>query len=92
MNRRAVRPDPIRSVPVNADGTMLVHFYADGEVRFEHVCKDIGEGERLVCAPALQIGAGHSIVCEAPLTIVASILCADCGTHGFVTEGMWRPC
>jgi hypothetical protein len=27
-----------------------------------------------------------------PVTITPSILCPDCGLHGFVTDGTWRSC
>lgn len=61
----------------------------EGVVRFEHVC---GRGERgvVICAPRLQIGNGHTLTGtpNGP-TVRASILCDDCGTHGFVTEGVW---
>lgn len=60
-----------------------------GIVRFEHVC-DRGERGVIVCAPALQIGNGHTLTgTDKGLTVRASIDCPDCGTHGFVTEGKW---
>jgi hypothetical protein len=63
--------------------------YADGTVRFEHRCRrpDI----TVICAPALQLeNGGHRIVQHAPdLTIEPSILCPDCGTHGFIRNGRW---
>lgn len=73
--------------------------YADGTVRFEHRC-DRGERGVIICAPTLQIGSGHTLaygpcqrpecngVHEAP-TVTPSILCPDCGTHGFITDGRW---
>lgn len=37
-------------------------------------------------------GTKHRIVTLDPLTIVASILCAQgCGFHGFITNGHWVP-
>ena len=66
-----------------------VLFYEDGRACFEHRC-DRGERGVIICAPALQIdGGGHQIVQEDPLTITPSILCPDCGTHGFITNGRW---
>jgi len=60
-----------------------------GIVRFEHVC-DRGSRGVIVCAPELQIGAGHTLTGgDNGPTVRASILCEDCGTHGFVTEGRW---
>lgn len=64
-------------------------FMGDGEVRFSHVCRLARSGMVMRIAPRLQIGNGHTIVNRDPLTIVASILCGDCGVHGFVTEGRW---
>jgi hypothetical protein len=77
-----------RAVVVSLDPIYRVLFYEDGTVRFEHSC-DRGDRGVIDCAPALQIGSGHSIVSEDPLTITPSILCADCGTHGFVRDGRW---
>jgi hypothetical protein len=64
--------------------------YTDGKVRFEHRC-DRGDRGTIICAPALQIGNGHTLTRDsqgAP-TVRASILCPDCGTHGFITDGRW---
>lgn len=59
-------------------------------VRFIHRCdRSHRNAGVIVCAPQLQIGNGHEIVTRDPLTIRASILCTDCQTHGFVTEGHW---
>lgn len=65
-----------------------VLFYADGTARFEHRC-DRGERGVIICAPLLCLDAGHVIVSRSPLTITPSILCSDCGTHGFITKGRW---
>ena len=65
-----------------------VLFYADGTGRFEHRC-DRGERGTIICAPALQLDGGHTITQRDPLTVTPSILCPDCGTHGFVREGRW---
>jgi hypothetical protein len=64
--------------------------YAEGTVRFEHRC-DRGARGTIICAPALRIGKGHTLTRsgdEKP-TVRASILCPDCGTHGFITDGRW---
>lgn len=68
--------------------------YADGVVSFEHVC-DRGRRGVIVCAPRLQLEGGHTITrsdVDGPVTVQPSILCDDCGTHGFVTDGVWRSC
>lgn len=78
--------------------------YPDGTVRFEHRC-DRGDRGVIVCAPALCIGphAGGSLgthtltrndrrthACpDGQPTVRASVLCPDCGTHGFITDGYW---
>lgn len=77
------------------DGTDLtLLFYADGAVRVHHHCKLIqGDSEdRLICAPALQIGAGHVVMESDPVTISPSILCPDCALHGFVRASRWEEC
>lgn len=77
---------------VDLDGPRVL-FYADGTVRFEHRCdRSHRNAGILVCAPALQIGNGHTVTQTDPLTIVASILCPDCAVHGWVTDGRWVPC
>lgn len=66
--------------------------FADGSVRFEHVC-DRGTRGVIVCAPRLQIGNGHTLTRADGTglpTVRASILCEDCGTHGWVTDGRWH--
>lgn len=72
-------------------------YYSDGTVRFEHRC-DRGERGVIICAPALRIGHGHTVTRndrqthENPHgqpTVRASVLCPDCGTHGFITNGRW---
>lgn len=91
-----------------ADATFIPHTggpfyrlltYPDGTVRFEHRCDLRGRGV-IICAPALQIGNGHTVtwapnnypgyegLFDVP-TVTPSILCPDCGTHGFITNGRW---
>lgn len=73
-------------------------FYRDGTVRFEHVC-DRGRRGVIRCAP--ELSPGHDVRTyrqQGPrqakrlpgrTTVSPSILCEDCGTHGFVTNGVW---
>ncbi len=71
----------------------LLRLYEDGTVRFEHIC-DRGDRGIVVCSPALHVGPhgdGHRIVSRDPWHIEPSILCPDCGTHGFVRDGVWTP-
>lgn len=83
----------------NEDGPdFRLLFYPDpSEVRFLHQCdRSHRDAGIIVCAPRLtdvnQPG-GHQItgMRHAP-TVRASILCDDCGTHGFITDGRWEPC
>lgn len=72
-------------------------FWSDTKVGFEHKC-DRGERGVIICAPLL---ADHQIT-HVPCTqfnglhtvptVTPSILCPDCGTHGFITAGRWVPC
>lgn len=62
----------------------------DGEHwRFSHVCTSPRSGRTYRIAPQLQIGHGHEVLSTEPLHIEASILCSDCGIHGWVREGRW---
>lgn len=76
-----------RRVELGDDKAILL--YDDGVARFAHRC-DRGDRGVVLCSPLLQIGNGHTIVQADPLTIRASILCEDCGTHGWVTDGAWE--
>lgn len=75
-----------------APGVALLR-YVDGRVRIRHLCDRAGRGGGpVICAPALS--AEH--VVDWPddslkPTVSPSILCADCGLHGFVTDGKWSP-
>lgn len=69
-------------------------FWSDTEVGFEHRCERGGRGV-IICAPRLAIGNGHTITWATQQdgrrvpTVRASVLCEDCGTHGWITEGRW---
>lgn len=75
---------------VHVAAGMNVLFYADGSRRFEHVC-DRRPGGRGVYVVAPLLGEGHRLVTLEPLTINPSIVCVDCGLHGFVLGGRWVP-
>lgn len=72
-------------------------FYSDTEIGFEHRC-DRRERGTIICAPrltAVNQPGGHQLTWstdqggrEVP-TVRASVLCPDCGTHGFITAGRW---
>lgn len=84
---------PTRVVDLGPEHMQLLA-YVDGTWRFRHLC-DRGTRGILIAAPALQCGPhgdAHAITVADPLTVTPSILCPDCGLHGFVTGGVWRPC
>lgn len=86
-----VDPGWVRSIVIpNTDGTgFRILEWQPGVMGFEHRC-DRGERGVIICAPLLQLNkGGHVIVQADPLTISPSILCGDCGTHGFVRDGRW---
>jgi hypothetical protein len=69
-------------------------FYPDGSVRFEHRC-DRGDRGTIICAPALtpehSVDRGVNRAQRNTVTVSPSIVCPDCGTHGFVRESRWVP-
>lgn len=75
---------------LDCGGGVRAIFYADSTIGIEHRCRDIGEGDWLVCAPRLQLEGGHEIVSRDPLTVSPSILCPDCGLHGYIRSGEWQ--
>lgn len=88
-----VPPGWVRAVPIGSlppDPMVRALFYEDGAVRIEHRCRVVDDTQ-IVCAPALRLDEGHSVVSADPLTITPSILCPDCGLHGFITAGRWSP-
>ena len=79
-------------VGVDAEGYALAIRHTTAGWRFSHVCDSPRRGMRLRIAPLLSnVGqpGGHQIVNESPLHIEPSILCEDCGIHGFVRLGKW---
>lgn len=79
------------------EGLALIH-RPDGRTgegpeawEFEHLCERVRDGLTIRIAPALQTQEGrHVVVSTDPLTVTPSILCSDCGIHGFITDGIWR--
>lgn len=78
--------------PLAPDGVACwLRTYEDGAIRFEHIC-DRGPRGVIICSPAIQVGPhgnGHRIISRDPWHIEPSILCPDCGTHGWVRGGLW---
>jgi len=94
---RFVEPghDRIESTGGPASAPDLLH-YPDGTIRVMHVCKSWPDpkepdGEFVkVIAPALSPGHQVTFGPARRTTVSPSILCADCGLHGYVTDGIWR--
>lgn len=78
-----------RVVEVGDDKALL--FMADGTVRFRHVCdRSARDAGTIVCSPALS--DLHTVRSDDPVDVSPSILCSDCGTHGYVRDGAWEAC
>jgi hypothetical protein len=73
--------------PLGADLFLLR--YGSDTLRLEHIC-DRGDRGVIKCSPLICTDPGwHSIIGVDPLTISPSILCPDCGLHGFIRDGTW---
>lgn len=76
-------------------GIVLRHYPEDGPEtlasswRIEHRC-DRAHRNAGVIVCAVPLNPRHVIVKVDPLTVTASIVCVDCGLHGWVTDGVWR--
>lgn len=55
-----------------------------------HICRVIDDHHRVRCAPALH--PAHRVEWRSDgLWISPSILCPDCGLHGYVSANRWEP-
>lgn len=71
----------------NLGSALRLLVFEDGAYGIEHRCKEVGDGDHLVVAPKLK----HVVTGEWPkVTVRPSVLCPDCGLHGFITDGAWR--
>ena len=77
-----------RTPIVASDAIHHLVWWSDTKVGFEHRC-DRGARGVVICAPLLAIGAGHQVTGVTRPTVRASVLCDDCGLHGFITDGRW---
>lgn len=97
----AIYPPPLREIPVPGDreDLALVVYREPIEpdaLGVKHRCtswpddqEPDGEFTKIV-APRL---SDHTVTGpERALTIRASILCPDCGMHGYITDGRWATC
>jgi hypothetical protein len=79
--------------PLDDDMMAVIFPKGDTPPHFRHRCHAKRPGapggiSERISAPSLAL---HTVVSRDPLTIVASIHCLDCGLHGFVTNGKWKP-
>ncbi len=88
----------IRTIDVGHGVALLVTEPDDRNphgVRVKHVCTSWPDDQEpdgefvKVVAPAL--APAHVVHSLDPATVTASILCPDCGLHGFVRGGVWVP-
>lgn len=77
--------------PLDDDVMSVIFPKGDGPPHFRHRClaKRGDSIHERIAAPSL---AKHTVVSRDPLHLEASILCLDCGTHGFVRDGHWKAC
>ena len=83
-----VPPGWVRSEMIRhpgGDTFRLLHYVAGPftTTRFEHRC--FRQDGSVICAPAMP---GHAIDWTT-LTVTPSIVCPDCGLHGFIRNGGW---
>lgn len=86
----AVDPEFLHELVLGDDMRMLCYRSNQSDPQawgFAHRC-DRGDRGVILCAPRLD-ATGHRIEVADPLTVSPSILCPDCGTHGFVRAGKW---
>lgn len=72
-----------------AEGHVVFGLMGDGRhVHFSHRCLPEKHGNQWPGAP-LPLGPWRVVSTE-PLTVEPSVYCADCGLHGWITDGEWR--
>lgn len=76
---------------VDLGGDMGLMYFDDAPLPlFRHRC-DRGDRGVLICAPSLN--PAHVVTeTERGVTVRASVLCPDCGTHGYITDSAWTSC
>lgn len=88
------------SVPLAEGPGIAILFMGDGRVLFSHLCdrrasnparsaRFRSDAGLIRCAPELDPKHTIDDTAVATLTISPSILCLDCGAHGFVRNGRW---
>lgn len=80
--------------PLGPDVMAVVFPKGGAAPHFRHRCFAKRDGapdgvDERISAPSM---AKHTVVSREPLHIEPSVLCVDCGLHGFVRDGEWRSC
>lgn len=83
---------PESDFPIDLGGGVRLKRVKKGFL-IRHVCRQFNSSERLINAPLIDTVTGklHHVVKDEPLTIERSILCPQCGLHGYITNGKWTP-
>lgn len=77
----------------DGEHVIFVHHCSHRESWKPHVNEDGSVYEWNPVSAPLPIGTdGWVIQSVDPLTVTPSILCTDCGCHGFITDGKWVSC
>lgn len=63
---------------------------SDRHITWWHSCSGHPGFDEVPCGIPIRDG-GWTVTCWEPLTVTPSLLCRDCGTHGFITAGAWVP-
>lgn len=98
MSERHIYEAPLRAINVGEGLDVLVFEepLAPANAGFRHRCTSWPDEQEpdgvLVKVPAPRLPKHTFSGPEDALTIRASILCPDCGLHGFVTDGRWTAC
>jgi len=78
---------------VNHGGGVQTLWYSDGTIKFRHLCR-LNDGRRKILAPETfgPLHAAHKMISADPLTLEPSIICQQCGLHGWIRDGRWESC
>lgn len=83
--------DP-RQVDIDVGDNKRVFRDRDGVWRFQHECH-VPESDAeydIIAAPTLQMHAVSYSATTGIVTVMPSIRCVRCETHGFVVDGVWK--
>jgi hypothetical protein len=89
----SIPPKVVQTWPLDwksIDDQLWVARMADGNFIGAHNASD---GHQCSSPRTIDVTSGshHHVVQEEPLTLAPSLLCEQCGWHGFVRDGKWVP-